>query len=160
MTELNLPPFDISLRRSADGTIYVFDSLRRTEVVLTPEEWVRQHFVNFLTTMRGFPRELMANEVGIRLNGATRRCDTIVYDRHLHPLAIVEYKAPSIAVSQKVFDQIARYNIVLNAPFLIVSNGMRHYCCRFDFGSRTYAFLRDIPFYADIAGANNNNSLN
>ena len=91
---------------------------------------------------------MMANEVGLRLNGMLRRCDTLIYDRSLHPIAIVEYKAPHIAVTQKVFDQIARYNLVIGARVLIVTNGMSHYCCRFD--GNAYAFLRDVPDYGEI----------
>lgn len=151
MTPLNLPPFDIALRRDAAGATEVYDPLRRKWVALTPEEWVRQHFVNFLVVGRGFPAELMANEIGLKLNRTSRRCDTVVFDRSLRPLVIVEYKAPSVSLTQKVFDQIARYNIVLNASFLIVSNGLRHYCCRFDCEAGTYAFLRDIPQWNSIA---------
>ena len=81
----------------------------------TPEEWVRQHFVAWLTGALGYPASLMANEVGLRLNGTLRRCDTIIYDRSLRPLVVVEYKAPSVTISQRVFDQIARYNLVLRA---------------------------------------------
>lgn len=150
MTPLNLPPFEIALRDSDAGT-EVYDPLRRKWVALTPEEWVRQHFVNFLVADRGFPSVLMANEIGLKLNSMTRRCDTVVFDRSLHPLVIVEYKAPTVAVTQKVFDQIARYNMVLDAPLLVVSNGLRHYCCRFDRSAGTYAYLRDIPYWSAIA---------
>jgi len=151
MTPLNLPPFDIALRRDDAGVAEVYDPLRRKWVALTPEEWVRQHFVNFLVVGRGFPAELMANEIGLKLNRTSRRCDTVVFDRSLRPLVIVEYKAPSVPLTQKVFDQIARYNIVLNASFLIVSNGLRHYCCRFDREAGSYTFLRDIPQWNSIA---------
>ena len=148
MTPLNLPPYDISLRPDADsrrGGLEVFDNLRGKWVALTPEEYVRQHFVNFLIAHRNFPRHLMANEVALTLNGTARRADTMIYTRTLRPLCVVEYKAPEIALTQKVFDQIARYNIVVGAPFLIVSNGLHHYCCRFTNGS--YTFLRNIPTY-------------
>ena len=111
---------------------------------------MRQHFVNYLITELGYPHELTANEVALRLNGTLRRCDTVVFDRTLRPLAIVEYKAPQVAVTQKVFDQIARYNIVLEAPCLIVSNGLRHYCCRFDRARGSYAFLREVPDYPTL----------
>lgn len=149
--QLNLPSFDIQLRRdSGPGSpVKVYDPLRRKWIIVTPEEWVRQHFVNFLVAERMFPPQLMANEISLHLNGNVRRCDTVVYDRNLRPLVIVEYKAPEVAVTQKVFDQIARYNTVLEAPYLIVSNGLRHYCCRFG-SDGTYTFLRDIPKYADL----------
>lgn len=149
---LNLPPVQLDIRPAADavrGDYEVYDRLRRRWVVLTPEEWVRQHFVAFLCNERGYPAALIANEIGIKLNGTLRRCDTVVYSRHLKPLVIVEYKAPTVAVTQKVFDQIARYNSVLCAPYLIVSNGLGHYCCRF--GGDGYAFLPDIPDYAAVS---------
>lgn len=144
---LNLPPAaEISLREH-DGAVQVFDRLRRKWLAVTPEEWVRQHFVCYLTTSLGYPPELIANEISLKLNGTLRRCDTVVFSRSLRPLAIVEYKAPHIPITQKVFDQIARYNIVLEAPCLIVSNGMRHFCCRFDKERGTYAFMREVPPY-------------
>lgn len=148
---LNLPEFDIQLRRDdATGAMQVYDQLRQKWVALTPEEWVRQHFVNYLITEHGYPRALMANEVGLRLNNTLRRCDTVVYSRSAEPIAIVEYKAQTVKITQHVFDQIARYNMVLNAPVLIVSNGITHYCCRYDFEHKKYRYLREIPAYKDI----------
>ncbi|MBD5219549.1 MAG: type I restriction enzyme HsdR N-terminal domain-containing protein [Muribaculaceae bacterium] len=149
--QLNLPAFGARVRPDADsvrGGLEIYDALRRKWVALTPEEWVRQNFVNFLVAERGYPAALMANEVEIKLNGLSRRCDTVVYDTRLQPRVVVEYKAPSVAITQKVFDQIARYNIVVNAGVLIVSNGLRHYCCRFD--GEGYRFLRDVPPYAQL----------
>lgn len=151
MQPLNLPPNSEMMLREAPGDQRsVFDPLRGKWLVLTPEEWVRQHFVHFLQSVLGYPRELIANEAGLKLNGTSRRCDTVVFDRHLRPLAIVEYKAPTVNITQKVFDQIARYNMVLQAPCLIVSNGLRHFCCRFDFDARSYTFLREIPDYESL----------
>ena len=150
---LNLPARDFSVRPDGDsrrGGLEIYDCLRRRWVALTPEEWVRQHFTAFLAAERGFPEALMGNEVSLTLNGTSRRCDTVVYDRALHPLCIVEYKAPSVAVTQKVFDQIARYNSVLRAPYLIVSNGLRHFCCRFT--GTGYVFLPDIPHFSRLLG--------
>lgn len=144
---LALPPAPLRLRRG-NGAIEVFDELRRKWLVLTPEEWVRQHFVAFLRGSCGFPGALMANEYSIDLNGMLRRCDTVVFDRRLRPLVICEYKAPSVAITQKVFDQIARYNIVLTAPYLMVSNGLRHYCVRFE--GTGYVFLDHIPAYSEL----------
>lgn len=147
---LNLPPFDIPLRRLADGTVQVHDPLRGKWLVLTPEEWVRQHFVHFLTSERQYPQALLANEVSLRLNGTARRCDTVAFTRDLHPLMIVEYKRTSVAITRAVFDQIARYNSVLGARYLVVSNGLHHYCCRFD--ATGYTFLHEIPTYPEIIG--------
>ena len=96
----------------------------------------------------------MANEVQLKLNGMSRRCDTVVYDRMLTPRVIVEYKAPMVDITQKVFDQICRYNLVLQVDYLIVSNGLAHYCCQLDYATRSYRFLQDIPEYAAIVGDN------
>jgi hypothetical protein len=145
---INIPLSAQRLRSNAAGEREIFDPLRRKWVAATPEEWVRQQFTAWLVAAKGFPQALMANEVGIRLNNTLRRCDTIVYTPDLKPLVIVEYKAPSVAITQKVFDQIARYNIVLGARILIVSNGIANYCCRFD--GNSYIFLRDIPPYCEI----------
>ena len=130
----------------------IYDRLRKRYVALTPEEWVRQHFVNYLIGYLGYPESFMANEVGLTLNGTRRRCDTVVYDNTLRPRVIVEYKAPSVALTERVFDQIVRYNMVLKVEYLIVSNGIRHYCCRIDYSAGTYSFLREIPEYRVIVG--------
>lgn len=147
--ELNLPSFDIRLQCDDEG-VKIFDRLRKKFIILTPEEWVRQHFVNYLINHKGFPESLMANEIGITLNGTRRRCDTVVFDKHGSPMVIVEYKASSIVISQSTFDQIVRYNMVLHARYLIVSNGMNHYCCRIDYDNMSYDFLKEVPDYADL----------
>lgn len=146
MLSLNLPGFTPKVAEK-DGKRTIFDPVRRKYVALTPEEWVRQHFVNYLVTDRGYPKDLLANEVMVKLNGTSKRCDTVAYDRFLVPLVIVEYKAPSIPITRSVFDQIARYNMVLRVGYLIVSNGIHHYCCKIDYDSQTYAFLDGIPAY-------------
>lgn len=150
--ELRLPAAPLQLRRDSDsrrGGVEVYDILRRRWVALTPEEWVRQHFVNFLINRRAFPASLMANEVSLTLNGTGRRADTLVYTRNLKPLVVVEYKAATVIVTQKVFDQIARYNSVYNAPYIIVSNGLTHFCARYNAGDG-YSFLTDIPTYSSL----------
>ena len=128
----------------------IFDPLRRKYVALTPEEWVRQHFVNYLISEKGYPASLMANETMIRLNSLTRRCDTVVYDNTLQPLVICEFKQPDVAISQQVFDQVARYNIVLKVRYLIVSNGLTHYCCRMDYETMSFDYLQEIPEYGQL----------
>ena len=151
--ELNLPKANLRFtRRLPDGQPMVWDRLRSKFVVLTPEEWVRQHFVNYLISSKGYDPGAMANEVGLTYNGRKRRCDTVVFDRFSRPLMIVEYKAPEVRLNQAVFDQIVRYNMVLRAPYLAVSNGMTHYCCRIDTTSRSVANLTDIPPFRDIFG--------
>lgn len=153
MLELNLPHFEKKITTKGDK-LFILDIIRRQHVALTPEEWVRQHFVHFLINHKGYPQSLMANEVQLKLNGMSRRCDTLVYDRSLTPRVIVEYKAPSVNITQKVFDQICRYNMVLQVDFLIVTNGITHYCCQLDYSTRSYRFLHDIPEY--LAVINNN----
>lgn len=148
---LNLPPRELRLSVDGDGRTCVFDPLRRKSVILTPEEWVRQHFTAYLANDLGYPPSLMANEVGVCLNGMQRRCDTVVWNKSDgRPLVIVEYKAPSVEITAQVFDQIARYNMVLQAPYLIVTNGLRHFCCRLDAEAQTYSFLPSLPLYSEL----------
>lgn len=149
MTQLNLPSCDISLKKTDNG-IMIYDRLRHKYVALTPEEWVRQHFVDYLISHKGYPGSLIVNEAGITLNNTRRRCDTVVYDRSASPLVIIEYKAPSVNISQSVFDQIVRYNMVLRARYLFVSNGLTHYCCMIDYHNRSYSFLKEIPSYSSL----------
>ena len=120
MLSLNLPAFDAKIA-ARNGKNVIFDIIRRRYVALTPEEWVRQHFVHFLLAHKGYPQALMANEVQVQLNGTKKRCDTVLYRRDLTARMIVEYKAPEIEITQKVFDQITRYNMVLKVDYLIVS---------------------------------------
>lgn len=149
MLELNLPVFDINIKKNGNK-LTVFDRLRRRFVALTPEEWVRQHFINYLITEKKYPTSLIANEIQINLNNQKKRCDTVVYNKEMHPLVIVEYKAPDVKITQEVFDQIANYNIVLKVEYLIVSNGINHYCCRIDYEQQKYQYLSDIPSYNEL----------
>ena len=128
----------------------IFDVIRRKYVALTPEEWVRQHFVHYLIEQLGYPQELLANEVEVSLNGTSKRCDTVLYDRDLQARMIVEYKAADVNISQKVFNQIMRYNMVLRVQYLIVSNGLEHYCCKLDYSNNSYEFLSEIPSYDSL----------
>lgn len=147
---LNLPQYDFNIKLTSKGNRVIFDRLRRRFVALTPEEWVRQNFVEYLIADRGFPAGLMSNEMSLTQNGISRRCDTLVADRHGNPAVIVEYKSPFIKITQTVFDQICRYNMVLKANYLIVTNGITHYCCRIDYSSNSYTFLPDIPPYSSL----------
>ncbi|MDF9829536.1 type I restriction enzyme HsdR N-terminal domain-containing protein [Parabacteroides sp. PF5-6] len=149
MLALNLPIFPAKVTERK-GKKLIFDLVRRKYVALTPEEWVRQHFVHYLITEKGYPAELVANEVAIKLNQTNKRCDTVVYDRYLTPVVVVEYKSPGIEITDRVFDQIVRYNMVLTVPYLMVSNGLSHYCCQIDYKTQTYSFLEDIPPYEDL----------
>lgn len=147
--ELNLPSTDLRVSIKDDKEL-IFDSLRRKYVALTPEEWVRQNFVSFLINHKGYLAGLMNNEVSLVQNGIKRRCDTLVSDKYGNPIVIVEYKAPNVEITQKVFDQIVRYNYVFRAKYLIVSNGLNHYCCCINYDEGSYSFLKEIPSYADL----------
>lgn len=152
--QLNLPAADLRLRPgSKAGSVEVWDTLRGRWIGLTAEEWVRQHFVHYLTNCMGYRPALMANEVEIKLNGTSRRCDTVVYAPSLRPVMIVEYKAPSVPLTQKVLDQAARYNVVLRVPYLMLSNGLKHYCFRVSTApdGMPGCELCNIPDYAVLA---------
>jgi len=149
MTSLNLPLAELRIKKQKEKD-YVFDRLRKQFVRLTPEEYVRQQFISFLIEYKGYPSGRLANEVEIVLGNVRKRCDTILYDSYLQPLMIVEYKAPSVAISQKTFDQIARYNIALQVPWLIVSNGLQHFCCRIDNEKNEYVFENEIPEHKQL----------
>lgn len=149
MMQLNLPTYECRLREQ-NGKQQIFDVLRRRYVALTPEEWVRQHFVHYLIEHKGYPKGLLANEVELRVGEKHLRCDTVLYDKALHPKIIVEYKAPEIAITQRVFNQITVYNMLLHVDYLIVSNGMQHYCCQMDYDQNRYMFLSDIPSYDQL----------
>ena len=147
--EINLPPYEIKLREQ-DGKRQILDFLRRKYVSLTPEEWVRQHFVNYLLNHKGYPKGLLANEVELRVGEKKLRCDTLLYNKGLQPQMIIEYKAPDIELTQRVFDQITVYNFLLRVDYLVVSNGRQHYCCRMDYEHRSYTFLQEIPAYSAL----------
>ena len=149
MIRLNLPSFKIKL----SGTIQkpmIYDILRRKHVALTPEEWVRPHLIHSMIQCKSYPASLMANEVSLKYGSKSLRADTVLYNRSLKPIMIMEYKAPDIAITRNVFDQISAYNLLLHVDYLIMSNGMQHYCCKMDYDRRSYTFLTDIPDYPDI----------
>ena len=146
---LNLPPFEPKISEQGEKTT-IWDPIRKLWTPLTPEEQVRQAFVSYLVNYKGFPQSHIANEQAIELNGMSRRCDTVIYDKAGKPKVIIEYKAPSVTISQKVFDQIARYNLVLHVDYLIVSNGLKHYCIKTEYPTGKYSFLQDIPNYDSI----------
>ena len=149
MFRLNLPPYPIKIQEKGEKR-QIFDFLRRKWVALTPEEWVRQHFTHFLVEHKNYPQALLANEVELRIGEKRLRCDTLLYNKELRPRMIIEYKAPTIQIQQKTFDQISVYNLLLKVDYLIVSNGLRHYCCKMDYERQSYQFLKDIPDYETI----------
>ena len=149
MIRLNLPTFEIKLSGTKEHP-RIFDILRHRYVALTPEEWVRQHFVHYLIEHKGYPAALMANEMGLSIGNKKLRADSVLYDRQLRPRMIMEYKAPTVNITQKVFDQVSAYNILLHVDYLIMSNGLNHYCCRIDYDNRAYEFMKGIPDYKEI----------
>ena len=149
MVRLNLPPYPIKITEKG-AKRYIFDFLRRKYVTLTPEEWVRQHFVHFLVEHKGYPKGLLANEVELKAGEKRLRCDTLLYTADMHPRMIIEYKAPTIQIQQKTFDQISAYNLLLKVDFLIVSNGLQHHCCKMDYDTQSYTFLEGIPDYEKL----------
>ena len=150
MQQLNLPPFNIKVAER-EGQTTIYDFLRHRYLRLTPEEWVRQHFTHFLVEHKGYPTALLANEVTIDVNGVARRCDSVLYKAAGGlPRMIIEYKAPHIHITQSVFQQIYSYNSVLRADYLIVSNGINHYCCHVDYDNMRVDFLKDIPNYIEL----------
>ena len=149
MFRLNLPQYEIKIGEK-NGKRTIFDFLRRKYVTLTPEEWVRQHFTHYLTDHKGYPKGLMGNEVELRVGEKRLRCDTILYNKQGQPQMIIEYKAPTIQIQQKTFDQISVYNLLLHVDYLIVSNGLQHYCCKMEYENQKYLFLQDIPDYENL----------
>ena len=149
MTRLNLPPFEIKLR-GTKAQPQIFDILRKKYIALTPEEWVRQHFVHFLVEHKGYPAALMANEIQLKVGEKTLRADSVLYSRDMKPRMIIEYKAPHIPITQKVFDQISIYNMLLHVDYLVVSNGLQHYIYKMDYNDKKYLFLEDIPDYEEL----------
>ncbi|UKK51868.1 type I restriction enzyme HsdR N-terminal domain-containing protein [Prevotella sp. E13-17] len=149
MNRINLPAFDIKLRKNSQR-YEIFDFLRRKYVALTPEEWVRQHFTHFLVEQKSYPRGLLANEVELRVGEKKLRCDTLLYNKEMQPIMIIEYKAPEIEITQRVFDQITVYNRLLHVDYLVVSNGLQHFCCHMDYEKGEYSFLQNIPHYTEL----------
>jgi len=149
MQKLNLPEYSFKFKTREDKD-YIFDSLRRKYVRLTPEEWVRQNFVQFLVTEKKYSTSLIAVEAGVKVNNNPQRADLVVFDRAGNPVLVAEFKAPEIKISQQTFDQIVRYNMQLKVPLLIVSNGLQHYCCRINYNDNSYAFLPEIPEFSAV----------
>ena len=146
---LNLPPYPFKLTQK-DDTLFIFDELRKKSLVLTPEEWVRQHFIQFLIHQKKYPRTLIKLEGGLKLNQLQKRTDILVFNSLGKADILVECKASSVKIDQKVFDQIARYNMVHQVNYLAVSNGLQHYFCRMAYQNSTYAFIEDLPLYSEI----------
>ena len=146
MQKLNLPTYNFKLKSSENKTL-IFDKFRKKYLVLTPEEWVRQHFIHFLVDEKKYPTTLIAIEKQLTINNRKKRTDILVFNNEGNHDIIVECKAPSIKITQDTFDQIARYNLKLKANYLIVTNGLEHFYCKMDFVNENYVFLKEIPDY-------------
>jgi len=143
---LNLPeyPFKITLK---DKQYFIFDEIRRKHLVLTPEEWVRQHFIQHLILHRKFPKSLIQVEGGLSLNKLQKRTDIVIFNNQGERLMIIECKAPSVKISQATFDQAARYNSVHKAKWLVVTNGLRHCYAVINHQTEQFAFVEELPEY-------------
>ena len=146
LLELNFPKFPFRFKNS-ENKISIFDCIRKKFVILQPEEWVRQHCVLYLIEEKGYPKSLINIEKELIVNDLKKRYDIVVFNTDGNIHLIVECKAPSITVNQQTFDQIAQYNRVLSASYLMVTNGLNHYYCQMDFKNERYDFLKDIPNY-------------
>ncbi len=146
MKPLNFPEYPFYIQGVAEEQT-IYDPIRRKYVRLTPEEWVRQHLIQYLVAECGFPVGLIAVERVYPYQGFARRADIVVYDRKGRPAVLAECKSPEVAVTQAVFDQAARYNSVVGAPYLVVTNGLVHYCCRIDRQKGTVEFLDGVPHF-------------
>jgi predicted type IV restriction endonuclease len=148
MFKLNLPSFEHRIRQQ-EGKLMIFDSIRKKYVVLTPEEWVRQHFVNFLLSEKRYPRSLISVERGLTYNDMPRRSDIVLHDRSARPWLLVECKSPQVKINQDTFRQIAVYNTRLGARYLAVTNGMVHIFCEVDRQAGSVRYIEGLPDFED-----------
>ncbi|TWR27798.1 type I restriction enzyme HsdR N-terminal domain-containing protein [Mucilaginibacter achroorhodeus] len=146
---LNLPPYPFKLTDD-NGKLSIFDELRKKQIILTPEEWVRQHFVQYLIKEKGYPKSLIKLEGGLKLNGLSKRTDIVVFNSAGERVLLVECKAPSVNITQATFDQAARYNMVHKVALMAVSNGLQHYYCKIEHETDSYRFLAELPVYNSI----------
>lgn len=144
MQQLNFPTYSFRFKNS-ENKPYIFDEIRKKFIVLTPEEWVRQHVVQFLLLDKKYPKSLINVEKLVKVNDINKRYDGIVFNSDGSIFLLIECKAPEVTISQQTFDQIAQYNLVLKAEYLMVTNGINHYFCKMDFEKETYVFLKELP---------------
>jgi hypothetical protein len=149
MRKLNLPAYEFRTRE-IEGRRFVLDIFRKKYVMLTPEEEVRQRFARYLVEEKQYPASLMMTEVALKLNEMSRRCDILVHKPAGNPAVLVECKAPGVKVTREAFDQAARYNMIYRVKYLMVTNGMKHYCCMLDFDRQKVQFLESLPCYGEL----------
>ena len=148
-TPLNLSPYPFKISQKGD-VYFIFDEIRKKHLVLTPEEWVRQHFIQYLIKEKSFPSALLQIEGGLSLNQTRKRSDILVYDNLGEKVMVIECKAPSVAITQATFDQAARYNSVYKAKWLAVTNGLEHYFAKIDHGNGAFVFVEELPNYREL----------
>src|SRR5690554_3353321 len=146
MQQLSLPAYEFRIKTTGTRK-FIFDPVRRRYVLLTPEEWVRQHFMQYLICEKAYPEALMAVEKQLFVNSKPFRFDLVVYRRNGQPLLIAEFKAPGVKITQEAFDQVVRYNMALKVERVLVSNGLQHYICEIDYTENNYKYLKEIPEY-------------
>jgi len=149
MQKLNLPEYSFKIK-TKEGKSYLFDTLRKKYVRLTPKEWVRQNFVQFLIVEKKYSVSLIVVEAGVKVNKNSQRADLVVFDRSGNPALVAEFKAPEVKINQQTFDQIVRYNMQLKVKFLIVSNGLEHFCCQINYSDNSYMYLAEIPDFSAL----------
>lgn len=150
MKRLNLPEYDFKTRINESGKTEIFDYVRKKYLLQTPEEWVRQNFIRYLITEKSYPFSLILIEKGLNIHQMKRRFDAVVYTNSGKPAMLIEFKAPQVKINQKVFQQIATYNLQLRVKYLLVSNGLKHYCCEMDYLKQSFIFLNNIPDFGEL----------
>lgn len=149
MQKLNLPEYRFRIEPEGEK-FRIFDPIRKKMVALTPEEWVRQNFLAYMVQDKQYPASLLAVEASLHVARRVKRTDIVVYNNKLRPLLIVECKAPQVKIDEAVFDQIVRYNMTLQVNYLIVTNGLQHFCCKLDYRDNSYTYLKSLPVYSDL----------
>ena len=149
MRDLNLPSHPFSVKKEKNK-LYIFDEFRMKWIVLTPEEWVRQHLLMFLTNKKGYPKSLIAIEKKVNVNGLSQRFDAVLHNAQGVPIAVIECKAFSVKIAEDTLMQALRYNAQIKAPYLILSNGLETYCGKIDLNNMRFSYLENIPHYNDL----------
>ena len=144
MQKLNFPTYQFQIDKRPKG-FFIFDIIRKKYILLTPEEWVRQHTVHYLIEQKGYSPNLIAIEKQLSINNLKRRFDIVVFNQEMLPQILIECKAPEVKITQKTFDHANQYNWLLKAPFLFLTNGLKHYICQVNFKKNNYVFLEEIP---------------
>jgi hypothetical protein len=150
MQQLNLPQYNFNLK-TENNRLFIRDVIRKKYLLLTPEEWVRQHIIQYLISEKEFPQSLFSVESGIKINTLQKRYDAVVYSRSGKPMVLIECKAPSVPINQKVFEQVTNYNSRVNSPYMLVTNGMQHFFLYLESTSGKFIFTHTVPAFSELA---------